>query len=80
MQANILFDGVPVRGPLPEAEIPAVSSDSGRVTPGGLFICLPGTRHDGHDFAAEALAGGAGWILAEHPVRDVPPGRTILTE
>ena len=36
-----------------------VSIDSRTVRPGDLFIPLVGTRHDGHDFALEALSKGA---------------------
>ncbi|HUY49496.1 MAG TPA: UDP-N-acetylmuramoyl-tripeptide--D-alanyl-D-alanine ligase [Streptosporangiaceae bacterium] len=42
--------------------------DSRQVTPGGLFAALPGTRADGHDFAAAALAAGAACVLASRPV------------
>ncbi len=35
-----------------------VTVDSRRPLAGGLFVALPGERHDGHDFVAEALAGG----------------------
>ena len=33
-----------------------VEFDSRAVTPGGLFLALPGARADGHDFAAAAVA------------------------
>ncbi len=36
-----------------------VSIDSRTVSPGDLFIALEGPNHDGHDFAADALARGA---------------------
>ena len=36
-----------------------VEFDSRAVTPGGLFLALPGARADGHDFAAAAMAAGA---------------------
>ena len=45
------------------------SSDlSRKVTPGGLFIALPGARVDGHDFADTALTRGAVAVLAARPV------------
>lgn len=34
--------------------------DSRRAQPHALFVALPGARADGHDFLAEAFAGGAG--------------------
>jgi UDP-N-acetylmuramoyl-tripeptide--D-alanyl-D-alanine ligase len=41
--------------------------DSRAAQPGGLFAALPGTRADGHDFAAAAAAAGAA-VLAARPV------------
>ncbi len=45
-----------------------VEFDSRAVGPGGLFLALPGARSDGHDFAAAAVAAGAGAVLAARPV------------
>lgn len=49
-----------VRGP--------VVIDSREAAPGGLFAALAGERVDGHDFAAQAVAGGAVAVLASRPV------------
>jgi UDP-N-acetylmuramoyl-tripeptide--D-alanyl-D-alanine ligase len=45
-----------------------VEFDSRKVTPGGLFLALPGARADGHDHAAAAVAAGAAAVLAARPV------------
>lgn len=45
-----------------------VEFDSRAVTPGGLFLALPGARTDGHDFAAGAVAAGAVAVLAARAV------------
>ena len=57
-----------------------VEFDSRAVTPGGLFLALPGARSDGHDFAAAAVGAGAAAVLAARPVgvpaiivKPVPP-------
>ncbi len=42
-----------------------VQFDSRRVNPGDLFACVPGTSHDGHDFAAGAIGRGAVALLTE---------------
>jgi UDP-N-acetylmuramoyl-tripeptide--D-alanyl-D-alanine ligase len=47
--------------------------DSRRVTPGTLFVALPGERTDGHRFAAEAVAAGAVAVIVEREVA-LPPG------
>ncbi|MCB0923170.1 MAG: UDP-N-acetylmuramoyl-tripeptide--D-alanyl-D-alanine ligase [Mycobacterium sp.] len=45
-----------------------VEFDSRAVTPGGLFLALPGARADGHDFASAAIESGAVAVLAARPV------------
>lgn len=45
-----------------------VEFDSRAVTPGGLFLALPGSRADGHDHAQAAVAAGAVAVLAARPV------------
>ena len=45
-----------------------VEFDSRRITPGSLFMALPGARVDGHDFIAGALEDGAALVLAGRPV------------
>jgi UDP-N-acetylmuramoyl-tripeptide--D-alanyl-D-alanine ligase len=45
-----------------------VEFDSRAITPGGLFLALPGARSDGHDFAAAAVGAGAVAVLAARPV------------
>ncbi|MGV0626651.1 UDP-N-acetylmuramoyl-tripeptide--D-alanyl-D-alanine ligase [Mycolicibacter minnesotensis] len=45
-----------------------VEFDSRRITPGSLFLALPGARVDGHDHAAAAVAAGAVAVLAARPV------------
>jgi len=38
---------------------------SDQVTPGAMFCCVVGDRHDGHGFAADAIARGATSLLVE---------------
>jgi UDP-N-acetylmuramoyl-tripeptide--D-alanyl-D-alanine ligase len=45
-----------------------VEFDSRKITPGGLFLALPGARSDGHDHAAAAVQAGAVAVLAARPV------------
>jgi len=45
-----------------------VEFDSRRITPGALFLALPGARVDGHDHAASAVNAGAVAVLAARPV------------
>ena len=44
---------------LRELEIKGITSDSKKVGEGYLFVCLEGTRADGHRFINDALLRGA---------------------
>lgn len=84
-------DGLPDdadRAALPA--IGGVQHDSRRVGRGDLFVCVPGLRVDGHDFAAAAVAAGAAALVAETgrgealrtlgvPVVEVPSARRALS-
>ena len=43
--------------------VTSVSTDSRRVGSDSLFVAVAGERFDGHDFVAEALAGGATGVV-----------------
>ena len=55
----------------------SVEFDTRKLTPGGLFVALPGEKVDGHDFAAQAAEAGAVAVLAarevDAPAIVVPP-------
>ncbi|HSH13002.1 MAG TPA: UDP-N-acetylmuramoyl-L-alanyl-D-glutamate--2,6-diaminopimelate ligase [Desulfurivibrionaceae bacterium] len=53
--------------------IAGVAADSRQVSPGWLFVAMPGESVDGHDFLDQAVARGAVAILVEDP-RKVPAG------
>jgi UDP-N-acetylmuramoyl-L-alanyl-D-glutamate--2,6-diaminopimelate ligase len=48
-------------------EIGAVASDSRTISPGSLFVAVPGLRSDGHRFIGAAVARGAAAVVAERP-------------
>ncbi|MHC1561690.1 UDP-N-acetylmuramoyl-tripeptide--D-alanyl-D-alanine ligase [Actinomycetospora sp. C-140] len=58
-----------------------VEFDSRAVTPGGLFVALPGERVDGHAFVGAAMAAGAAGVLAarevDAPAVIVPPVEAV---
>lgn len=76
IHANELLAGLTLARPVP---ITAVVTDSRRVTPGCVFVCFPGARVDGHDFAAAAYQAGAEYIIANHPVDGVPEDHLVVT-
>jgi UDP-N-acetylmuramoyl-L-alanyl-D-glutamate--2,6-diaminopimelate ligase len=54
-------------------EIADLAYDARAAGPGSLFFCVPGTRADGHEFAAAAVASGAVALVVERPLElDVP--------
>ena len=73
--ANELLAGLTLAEPV---SIHAVVTDSREVKPGCVFVCFPGERVDGHDFAAGAYQNGAAYIIANHPVEGVPADRTVI--
>ena len=50
-------------------EICAIAMDSRAVVPGCMFVCIRGTKADGHAFIEEALQRGAAAVVTE---REVP--------
>jgi UDP-N-acetylmuramoyl-L-alanyl-D-glutamate--2,6-diaminopimelate ligase len=54
-------------------EISDLAYDTRAVTPGTLFFCVRGTRADGHDLAADAVARGAAALVVERPLELAVP-------
>ena len=53
----------------PDAKVTSfVEFDSRKITPGGLFVALPGSRVDGHDFVPKAVEQGAAAALTTREV------------
>jgi UDP-N-acetylmuramoyl-tripeptide--D-alanyl-D-alanine ligase len=51
----------------PDSTVSHVCSDSRQVRPGSLFVAVAGTRVDGHDYAAQAVAAGATAVIGTRP-------------
>lgn len=51
-----------------ELRVRSCTSRSQDVQPGDLFVAVPGTVQDGHQFVAEAVARGCVAVLAERPL------------
>lgn len=61
-----------VRGD-PGLSIRGIAYRADAVEGGWLFFCVPGGKHDGHEFAPAAVAAGAVAVVAERWL-DLPPG------
>ena len=49
-------------------EVTGVTFDSREVGPGDLFVAMPGTVHDGHEFVDQAICAGAAGLIVSRPV------------
>jgi UDP-N-acetylmuramoyl-L-alanyl-D-glutamate--2,6-diaminopimelate ligase len=56
------------RRPAAETRLSGLAYDSRAVRGGELFFCVGGFHHDGHEFAAQAVAAGAGALVVERPL------------
>src|SRR5712691_3244367 len=77
-----LLDALPekaVRGTLP-ATVTGVAYDSRKVTPGNLFVAVPGLRQDGRRYISDALDRGATAVVLEGSdvLTDSPIGRAVV--
>ncbi|MFP6639087.1 MAG: Mur ligase domain-containing protein, partial [Myxococcota bacterium] len=52
--------------------IRGIGYDSRRISPGDLFVALPGSVQDGHDYIERAVELGAVAVLVERPARELP--------
>ncbi|MBM4018677.1 MAG: UDP-N-acetylmuramoyl-L-alanyl-D-glutamate--2,6-diaminopimelate ligase [Planctomycetes bacterium] len=79
MKLSDLAQSVPgsrLRGP-GDAEVRRAVHDSRQVQAGDLFVALPGTKVDGHEFVGKAFAAGAVAAAVEREV-PAPDGRPLL--
>lgn len=77
-----LLDALPektVRGILPET-VTGVAYDSRKVTPGNLFVAVPGLRQDGRRYVRDALERGATAVVLEGDdvLADSAIGRVVV--
>ncbi len=66
MKLDQVIPGVPVGAG--DIEISDLAYDTGGVTPGTLFFCVPGFTRDGHEFAPQAIERGAVALVVERPL------------
>ncbi len=58
--------------------VTGIEIDSRRVASGTLFVALPGTRTDGHNFVREAIGKGASAVVVQSIPAGLPAGATIV--
>ncbi len=75
MQLRELIQNLPgatVDGPV-DREVAGLTYDSRRVTPGMVFVAIPGQHVDGHEFVGTAVERGATAVICER--NKIVPGR-----
>jgi UDP-N-acetylmuramoyl-L-alanyl-D-glutamate--2,6-diaminopimelate ligase len=81
MRLSDLFDRYPPHGSVIDVDIAGVTSDSRQVRTGWLFVAVPGSKVDGHDFVPKALeAGACAAIVAPERVASLPAGTYLTAE
>ncbi|MEE3326037.1 MAG: UDP-N-acetylmuramoyl-L-alanyl-D-glutamate--2,6-diaminopimelate ligase [Myxococcota bacterium] len=60
--------------------IRGLAYDSRQISPGELFIALPGSADDGHDYLGRALELGAAALLVDRPTEDLPLGEAVAVQ
>ncbi len=55
----------------PDVEITDISIDSRKAGPGALYVCIPGTKVDGHAYAAQAAERGVAALVVERPLPEL---------
>jgi UDP-N-acetylmuramoyl-L-alanyl-D-glutamate--2,6-diaminopimelate ligase len=72
-----ILDIVAVSGN-PEIAIEGIHSDSRKIKPGFLFVAVPGTQSDGHDYIDKAIENGAVAIVCQVLPKTLQEGITYL--
>lgn len=74
MQLTKLLEGLDYTacGVLLEQDITEPATDSRNVQQGGVFICLRGTKRDGHRYAGEAVLRGAAACVCDTYISGIP--------
>ena len=74
MRIDTLLDGVEaldLQNLYPDMVVGSITCDSREVTPGSVFVAIPGTKDDGHAYIDVALQAGATLVVHSKPL---PPG------
>lgn len=59
--------------------VTGIETDSRKVSPGNLFICIRGYTVDGHEFAEDAVSKGAVAVISEYPLDLEVPNLVVGT-
>ena len=54
-----------------DLEVTGVFYDSRNVKPGSIFVAIPGSYADGHEFIPQAIENGARLVVGERPYSEI---------
>jgi UDP-N-acetylmuramoyl-L-alanyl-D-glutamate--2,6-diaminopimelate ligase len=63
--STLVKDAGVLSAPKKDYDITNITDDSRKITPGCAFVCIEGSRFDGHSAAAAAMQAGASVIIAQ---------------
>ncbi len=78
ISAKKLLAGLAPDAQLSQEAITLVTTDSREVASGCVFVAFPGERFDGHDFAVQAIAQGAAYVVVNYPMPELPAAQQIV--
>ena len=61
-----------------DVEVTGITCDSRKVQPQNVFVCISGSRMDGHAYAEEAVEKGASVLVAERELEEIPEHVTVF--
>lgn len=65
MMLSELMKGVKYKGKANECDISNIETNSKKITLNGMFICIKGEKHDGHDYYEQAITNGSIYVVTE---------------
>ena len=61
-----------------DVEIQGIHSDSREIAPGSLFVAVPGTQTDGHDYIGKSIESGVVAVVCERIPEERPASVTFI--
>jgi len=78
MKLSKLLNGIQYKTNLsPDTEITGLTNNTEKVEKGGVFVCIIGTKFDGHDFAQKVIEKGASAVVVS---KDLSIENQIIVE
>jgi len=63
-----------------DTQVTGVAYRADEVGSGDVFFCVPGAKHDGHDYAAQAVSGGAVALVVERPLPEIDVPQYLVSD